>query len=122
MLTSLNQKVRGTDSALRFRTAQPMIPPVHRRTLSRHSQIMRNMVSPYSSFSERQGAARRTEGNAGKGCRRKRKPHCNDADSGSEFAAARKGADFRQVADHGKDYEKFCRSQHGQTPGIRADR
>jgi hypothetical protein len=26
------------------------------------------------------------------------------------------------VADHGKDYEKFCRRQHGQTPGIRADR
>ena len=40
-------------------------------------------------------------------------PHCNDADSG--HAAARKGADFRQVADHGKDYEKFCRRQHVQT-------
>jgi hypothetical protein len=23
-------------------------------------------------------------------------PHCNDADSGSDFAAARKGADFRR--------------------------
>jgi hypothetical protein len=46
--------------------------------------------------------------------------HCNDADSG--HAAARKGADFRQVADHGKDYEKSHRSLHGQTPGIRADR
>ena len=40
-------------------------------------------------------------------------PHCNDADSG--HAAARKGADFRQVADHGKDEEKFYRRQHGQT-------
>ncbi len=47
-------------------------------------------------------------------------PHCNDADSG--HAAARKGADFRQVADHGKDEERFCRRQHGQTPGLRADR
>ncbi len=40
-------------------------------------------------------------------------PYCNDADSG--YAAARKGADFRQVADHEKDYERFCRRQHGQT-------
>jgi len=30
-------------------------------------------------------------------------------------ASARKGADFRQVADHGKDYERFHRSLHGQT-------
>ena len=36
-------------------------------------------------------------------------PSCNEADSGSEFAVIRKDADFRQVADHGKDYEKFCR-------------
>jgi|GEM_PF-3922923 len=47
-------------------------------------------------------------------------PHCNDADSG--HAAARKGADFRQVEDYEKDEERFCRRQHGQTPGLRADR
>ncbi len=34
--------------------------------------------------------------------------------------AVRKDADFRQVADHGKDEEKFYRRQHGQTPGLRA--
>ncbi|MDM8523798.1 hypothetical protein QUF80_10560 [Desulfococcaceae bacterium HSG8] len=33
-------------------------------------------------------------------------------------AVTRKGADFRQVADHGKDEEKFYRRQHGQTPGF----
>jgi hypothetical protein len=47
-------------------------------------------------------------------------PHCNDADSGC--AVIRKDADFRQVTDHGKDYERFYRRQHGQTPGIRAGR
>ena len=53
MLTGSDQKVRGKVSALRFRTAQSAIPPAYRRTLSRHGQIMRNMVSPYFSFSER---------------------------------------------------------------------
>ena len=53
MLTSLNQKVRGMAGAVRCRTTQPAIPPADRRTPSRHGQIMRNMVSPYSSFSER---------------------------------------------------------------------
>ena len=53
MLISLNQKVRGMVGAVRCRTTQPAIPPADRRTLSRHSQIMRNMVSPYFSSNER---------------------------------------------------------------------
>ncbi|MCP4199408.1 MAG: hypothetical protein GY762_19860 [Proteobacteria bacterium] len=35
-------------------------------------------------------------------------PFCNGADSG--YAVTSKGADFRQVADHEKNWKKFNRS------------
>jgi len=48
-------------------------------------------------------------------CRRtrKRKPHCNDADSGT--CRNPKGRRLPTGGDHGKNEERFYRRQHGQT-------
>ena len=87
MLTGLNQKVRGTDRAVRCCPAQPAIPPADWQIPSHSILNQRNTVSPYfSSCKQRQEAVRRTEGDAGKGCRRKRMPFCNETDNGSESA------------------------------------
>ena len=59
------------------------------------------MASPYLSLLGKR-TARNAYGGAGKGCRRKRKPCCNGADRDSGSVPTRKGADFRQVPDHGK--------------------
>ncbi|GBC59384.1 hypothetical protein DENIS_4501 [Desulfonema ishimotonii] len=54
-------------------------------------------------------AARQADGDAGRGGRRKRTPPCNEADRGSEFAPARKGADFRLVLNHEKGLGRLNR-------------
>ncbi len=54
-------------------------------------------------------AARQADGGAGRGCRKKRTPPCNEADRGSESAPARKGADFRLVLNHEKGLGRLNR-------------
>jgi hypothetical protein len=49
-------------------------------------------VSPWSRPNASEG-----DGEAGKGCGRKRRPLCNGVDRGSTFALRRKAADFPQV-------------------------
>ncbi len=55
-----------------------------------------------SPFAKGKRTVRGADGDAGRGCRKKRKPGCNGQDRGSDFAPTRKGADFRQVLDDEK--------------------
>jgi len=103
MLTGLNQKVRGVDGAFEFRSAQSMIPPADRQTLShRVKSVEHGKPDCLRKCGNRPARAGRRQ--AGMGGRKKRKPCCNGADKGSKFALTRKSADFRLVADYEKDY------------------
>jgi hypothetical protein len=84
-LTILTQKGRGQVRGLITPPTQMMR---HRRKGSTYvfrEGLVRNTVSPYSSLRGKR-TARNADGGAGRGCRRKRKPCCNGADTGSGFA------------------------------------
>ena len=72
--------------------------PVYRRHLNPQMSFKRNMVSPYLCLKTGRKVARQSDGDAGKGSRKKRRPDGNSPDRGSNFAPTRKGADFRQVS------------------------
>ena len=80
-LTSSNQKVREPEVDLTVPPRGRQCSPVDSRYLTPHRLQKRNVETPYLSRKGKQ-AARRADGGAGLGCRKKRRPSCNGADTG----------------------------------------
>jgi hypothetical protein len=87
VLTGLSQKARGMDGTLPFRSAQPMIPPADRQILSHPVKSVEHGKPDCLRGSGNQ-TVRGGDRQAGRGCRKKRRPLCNGADRGSKFALA----------------------------------
>ena len=109
MLTSLDQNGGRSGSGTAIFPDADVAPSVERRGLSHLSRYLcgtwQARLSPQECGNR---TARQGDRQAGMGSRRRRKPCGNSADRGSEFAPARKGADFREVFRHEK-----VRERHG---------
>ena len=79
-----------------------------RRLLNHSFGIYLEQGKPVILFFGRKRSARKADGIAGMGKRKKRKPYCNDMDRASETMRypTRKGADFRSVIYCEKTYDK----------------
>lgn len=102
MLTGSGQNGKRIRSGGRAYPDEDVKPPVERHHLNLKMSLMRNVVSPYFRLARGRQVARQTDGNAGKGCWKKRRPICNGSDKGSKFALTRKSADFRRVSNDEK--------------------